>query len=205
MALHYLLPLHTLLFEGFFSSFHACAQSAAAHLASRRIFSSFNAFALSAAAAHNLVQKKRYLIHGSMGLAPQHKNQSSKALNPPPFQRLERDSSEMATSCCCCCCCWSIPTLPASSSCSPRISHHEKKHLHLELSLPKTRCDGQLAGSLAESTTTKKRKENEKKTRGATQEEEQRGLRGLQRTLVVGNCHPYGPWDPIYDPRKAFV
>ncbi|CAK9230822.1 unnamed protein product [Sphagnum troendelagicum] len=122
MALHYLLPLHTLLSEGYFSSFHACALSAAAHLASTRIFSSFYAFALSAAAAHHLVRKKRYLIHDSTGLAPRHKNQSSKALNPPPFQRLERDSSEMATSCCR----WSIPTLPASSSCSPRISHHEK-------------------------------------------------------------------------------
>jgi hypothetical protein len=34
MALHYLLPLHTLLFEGFFSSFHGLALSAAAaHLA----------------------------------------------------------------------------------------------------------------------------------------------------------------------------
>jgi hypothetical protein len=51
----------------------------------------------------------------------------------------------------------------------------------------------------------KKRKGNEKKTRGGTQEEEQRSLRGLQRTLVVGHCHPYGPWDPIYDPRKASV
>jgi hypothetical protein len=48
-------------------------------------------------------------------------------------------------------------------------------------------------------------KGNEKKTRGATQEEEQRSLRGLQRTLVVGHCHPYGPWNPIYDPRKASV
>jgi hypothetical protein len=66
-------------------------------------------------------------------------------LNPPPFQRLERDSSEMATSCCC----WTIPTLPASSSCSPPISHHEKKHLDLELSLPRTRSDRRLAGSLA--------------------------------------------------------
>jgi len=44
MALHYPLRLHTLLSEGFFSSFHGCALSAAAHLAS------------------------------SMGLAPQHKN-----------------------------------------------------------------------------------------------------------------------------------
>ncbi len=86
MVLHYLLPLHTLLSEGFFSSFHACALSAAAHLASSRIFSSFHAFALSAAARHHLVQKKRYLNHDSTGLAAQHKNQSSKALNPPPFQ-----------------------------------------------------------------------------------------------------------------------
>jgi hypothetical protein len=57
MALQYLLPLHTLLPEGYFSSFHACALSAAAHLASSRIFSSFHAFALSAAAVHHLVQK----------------------------------------------------------------------------------------------------------------------------------------------------
>jgi hypothetical protein len=78
MALHYLLPLQTLLSDGYFSSFPACALSAAAHLASYRIFSSFHAFALSAAAAHRLVQKKRYRIHDSTGLAPQHKNQSSK-------------------------------------------------------------------------------------------------------------------------------
>jgi hypothetical protein len=38
--------------------------------------SSFHGFALSAAAAHQLVQKMRYLIHDSTGLAPQHKNQS---------------------------------------------------------------------------------------------------------------------------------
>jgi len=39
MALHYLLRLHILLFEGFFSSFHGFALSAAAaHLAFRRIF-----------------------------------------------------------------------------------------------------------------------------------------------------------------------
>ncbi len=104
MPLHYLLRLHTLLFEGFvsslklswrcticcrctpFSSFHACALSATAHLASSRIFSSFHAFALSAAAMHHLVQKKRYLIHDSTGLAPRHKNQSSKAFNPPHVQ-----------------------------------------------------------------------------------------------------------------------
>jgi hypothetical protein len=48
-------------------------------------------------------------------------------------------------------------------------------------------------------------KANEKNMRGATQEKEQRGLRGLQGTLVVGHCDPYGPWDPIYDPRKTDV
>jgi len=75
-----------------------------------------------------------------------------------------RHSSEMATSCCS----WSIPTLPASSSCSPPIAHHEKKNLYLELSLPKTRCDRRLAVSLAESTRKKKCEGNEKKTRGAS-------------------------------------
>jgi hypothetical protein len=80
------------------------------------------------------LQEKRYVLHNSPGLAPQHKNQASKALNPPRFQRLERDSSVMATSCCC----WSIPTLRAFSSCSPPISHDSNEHLDLELSLAKT-------------------------------------------------------------------
>jgi hypothetical protein len=51
----------------------------------------------------------------------------------------------------------------------------------------------------------KKCEGKEKKTRGATKEEEQRVLRGLQRTLVVGHCNPYAPWDPIYDPRKPLI
>ncbi len=83
------------------------------------------------------------------------KTNPQKCLNPPPFQRLERDSSEMATSCCC----LSIPTLPASSSSSPPTL--DKKHLYLELSLAKTRCAGRLAVSLAESTRKKVRGKGE--------------------------------------------
>jgi hypothetical protein len=60
-------------------------------------------------------------LHDNTKINPQ------KCLNPPPFQAAERDSSEMATSSCC----WSIPTVPAYSSCSPPSLHKKLANLPL--------------------------------------------------------------------------
>jgi hypothetical protein len=50
-----------------------------------------------------------------------------------------------------------------------------------------------------------RKKGEEEKDAGSHTRRITEGPQSAAKTLVVGHCDPYGPWDPIYDPRKAPV